>query len=48
MRKYRKIWEKFVEGVLFSSSTVTSLTVILIIIFLFREGVGLFQQQTDR
>ena len=45
MRKYRKIWEKLAEGVLFSSSTVTSLTVILIIIFLFREGVGLFYQK---
>jgi phosphate transport system permease protein len=32
-------------GVLFSSSTVTSLTVILIIIFLFREGIGLFQNK---
>jgi phosphate transport system permease protein len=43
MKKYRKIIEKFIEGVLFSSSTITSLTVILIIIFLFREGIGLFQ-----
>lgn len=30
---------------LFSSSTVTSLTVILIIIFLFREGIGLFHSK---
>jgi len=45
MRKYRKYGEKFVEGILFSSSTVTSLTVILIIIFLFREGIGLFQRK---
>ena len=45
MTKYRKLWEKFVEGVLFSSSTVTSLTVILIIVFLFREGIGLFQSK---
>jgi len=45
MRKYRRYWEKFVEGVLFSSSTITSLTVILIIIFLFREGIGLFQSK---
>jgi phosphate transport system permease protein len=43
MKKYRKILEKFVEGVLFSSSTITSLTVVLIIVFLFREGIGLFQ-----
>jgi phosphate transport system permease protein len=45
MRKYRRYWEKFVEGILFSSSTVTSLTVILIIIFLFREGIGLFSHK---
>ncbi len=43
MKKYRKIIEKFFEGVLFSSSTITSLTVILIIVFLFKEGIGLFQ-----
>lgn len=43
MKKYRKIVEKFIEGVLFSSSTITSLTVILIIVFLFREGIGLFK-----
>jgi phosphate transport system permease protein len=42
MKKFRKILEKFIEGVLFSSSTITSLTVILIIVFLFREGIGLF------
>jgi len=42
--KYRKIIEKSIEGVLFSSSTITSLTVILIIIFLFREGIGLFNE----
>lgn len=45
MRKYRKLWEKLAEGVLFSSSTVTSLTVILIILFLFREGIGLFNSK---
>jgi phosphate transport system permease protein len=43
MKKYRKIVEWFFEGVLFSSSTITSLTVVLIIIFLFREGIGLFR-----
>jgi len=42
--KYRKIIEKSVEGVMFSSSTITSLTVILIILFLFREGIGLFNE----
>ncbi|NVO21046.1 MAG: phosphate ABC transporter permease subunit PstC [Bacteroidetes bacterium] len=43
MKKFRKIIEKFIEAVLFSSSTITSLTVILIIIFLFKEGIGLFK-----
>ena len=42
--KRRKIIEKSVEGVLFSSSTITSLTVILIVVFLFREGIGLFSE----
>jgi len=42
MKRFRKVFEKFLEGVLFSSSTITSLTVILIIVFLFREGIGLF------
>ncbi|MFZ4706437.1 MAG: phosphate ABC transporter permease subunit PstC [Bacteroidales bacterium] len=42
MTKGRRIYEKFVIGILFSSSTITSLTVILIIVFLFREGIGLF------
>lgn len=38
----RKNLERIMEGVLFSSSTVTSITVIFIIIFLFVEGIGLF------
>ena len=42
MAKYRRVIEKFIEGILLSSSTITSLTVILIIVFLFREGLGLF------
>jgi phosphate transport system permease protein len=42
MKSYRKIIERMLEGVLFSSSTITSLAVILIVIFLFREGIGLF------
>jgi phosphate transport system permease protein len=43
MKKSREYLEKLIEGVLFSSSTITSLTVILIIVFLFREGIGLFK-----
>lgn len=39
------IFEKIIEGILFLSSTVTTLTVLLIIIFLFREGIGLFNER---
>ncbi len=42
MGKGRRIYEKIVTGILFSSSTITSLTVILIVVFLFKEGIGLF------
>jgi phosphate transport system permease protein len=41
-KRLRKLGEKIAVGVLFSSSTITSLTVILIIVFLFREGIGFF------
>lgn len=44
MKRFRKIFEKFVETILLSSSTITSLTVILIIVFLFREGLGIFNR----
>lgn len=42
MIKSKKVKEKTIEGVLFISSTITSITVLLIVIFLFREGLGLF------
>jgi hypothetical protein len=42
MRKYKNTGKKFVEGILFSSSTITSLTVISL--FPFREGIGLFSE----
>lgn len=45
MKKFRKKIEKFVEGTLFLSSTVTTLTVIFIIIFLFKEGLGIFNSK---
>ncbi len=38
----KKFKERLIEGVLFVSGTVTSLTVLLIIVFLFREGIGVF------
>lgn len=45
MRRYRKYFEKFFEGVLFTSSTVTSITVLFIVFFLFKEGIGLFNSK---
>jgi phosphate transport system permease protein len=41
-KSHRKTFEKIIQAVLFSSSTITSITVIFIIIFLFNEGMGLF------
>lgn len=41
-KKWFKIIEKGIETVLFGSSLTTSITVILIIVFLFSEGIGLF------
>jgi phosphate transport system permease protein len=43
--KLRKIIEKFVEGVLFTSSTVTTVTVLFIVFFLFKSGMGLFSEK---
>src|SRR3990172_9440704 len=40
---FRKFIEKFIEGILFLSSSVTTLTVLLIIVFLFREGIDVFK-----
>lgn len=43
MRKYiRDTYEKVIEGVLATSGLVTTLTLLLIVIFLFREGFSLF------
>lgn len=41
----KKILEKIVEGFLMLSSTVTSLTVLLIVFFLFVEGLGIFNEK---
>ncbi|CAN5638788.1 phosphate ABC transporter permease subunit PstC [soil metagenome] len=38
----KRFIERFVEGLLALSSTITTLTVLLIIIFLFSEGLGVF------
>lgn len=42
-RIVRKIIESITEKILLISGTVTSVTILLIIIFLFREGTGLFK-----
>lgn len=43
MRKFIKsVLEKIIEGILFLSSTITTLAIVLIVIFLFREGWTLF------
>ncbi len=44
MNPFKRFIEKIARGVLFSSSMVTSVTVLLVVIFLFREGIGLFNQ----
>ncbi|HCT29485.1 MAG TPA: phosphate ABC transporter permease subunit PstC [Bacteroidales bacterium] len=41
---HKKLFEKIIEGILTLSGSITSLAVILIVIFLFKEGLGLFNQ----
>ncbi|MDP4290698.1 MAG: phosphate ABC transporter permease subunit PstC [Bacteroidota bacterium] len=41
-----KLFEKLIEGVITLSGGITSLAVILIVIFLFKEGFGLFGRST--
>lgn len=44
MRSFlKKFTERLIEGALFISGTITTLTVLLIIFFLFREGFSLFK-----
>ncbi|CDN32320.1 Phosphate transport system permease protein PstC [Mucinivorans hirudinis] len=42
-RNIRKFFEAVVEKILLASGAVTSVTILLIILFLFREGSGLFR-----
>ncbi len=44
MKSLKRLIEKITHGVLFTSSMVTSVTVLLVVLFLFREGIGLFHQ----
>ena len=41
----KKLFEKIVEGVLACSGFVTSITIVLIILFLFSEALGLFNSR---
>lgn len=41
-KRFKRFIEKLIEGVLLISSSVSALTVLLIILFLFREGFSLF------
>jgi phosphate transport system permease protein len=44
MRKsLRRIFERIVQGIFTLSGSITSITILLIVIFLFKEGMGLFQ-----
>ncbi len=46
MNPLKRFIEKITRGVLFTSSMVTSVTVLLVILFLFKEGIGLFNQNS--
>lgn len=45
MRTVRKIGEKLIEGMLMLSGAVTSITVLLIVLFLFSEGLKVFSKR---
>lgn len=37
----KRVWEKIVEGILTCSGFITSITILLIVVFLFAEALGL-------
>ena len=43
MKRLRKILERTIEGIFTVSGAVTTVTILLIVVFLFREGLGLFK-----
>lgn len=43
--RYEKVFEKIIEGVLTCSGFVTSITILLIVLFLFTEAFGLFKSK---
>lgn len=46
MKKTKKIFSKFIELLFTVSGAITSITILLIIVFLFKEGLGLFNTPT--
>lgn len=44
MNRFRKIAEKIIEGLIYFSGNITTVVILLIIIFLFKEGAGLFNR----
>ena len=42
----KKVFEKIISGVITCSGFITSLVILLIVLFLFSEGLGLFSQKT--
>ncbi len=43
MKSLRRIFEKLIESILTVSGAVTTIVILLIVVFLFREGAGLFK-----
>lgn len=43
MKRLRRIFERLIEGILTVSGAVTTIVILLIVLFLFREGLGLFR-----
>ncbi len=43
MKRFRRVVEKILESMLTLSGAVTTVTILLIVVFLFREGLGLFR-----
>ena len=44
----KQVWEKIVEGILTCSGFITSITIVLIVIFLFTGGIRTLWQQGNR
>ncbi len=42
MKRFKKITERFVEAIFTVSGALTSIVILLIVVFLFKEGIGLF------